>query len=269
MSVRKTRTQAGLAVLVMLITASLACSLGTSSTAPTADSGQSNSSSPTDTPAAQQAGSAPGSCKNPLYPVVEGATYSYTTTSQLGGTSYTKTVSAVQSDGFTVTEVFKTGTTQTREWKCTADGLVSLAPVGGSSDTVTSPSTNVTLSSTTNTGVTFPTAVTQGQTWTQTFTDTGKISRNGVDIATETVTTQTFTANGMESVTVPAGTFNAMKITVHADVKMTETLQGQSRTSDIPSDSTLWYAPGVGEVKAAGSALGLTGTTELTSYKIP
>lgn len=255
------------AVLSVLILSSLACSLG-GPTGAVATTAPSQGSSATPTPQAGQP-AAPGSCTNPLYPVVQGAAYSYQTTSTLGGSTYTKTISAVRPDGFTVFEDFKIGKTETKEWKCTTGGLVSLAPVGGSSASVSSQSSKITLKTATETGVTLPSSISAGQTWTQTVTDQSKMSANGVDIPTETATTQTFTAVAMENVTVPAGTFDAMKITVHAVVQMTETLLGQSHSSSIPSDSTLWYAPGIGEIKAAGSALGLDGSTELVSYKIP
>lgn len=152
------------AVLSVLLLSSLGCSLG-GATGAAATTAPSQGRSATPTPQAGQS-AAPGSCTNPLYPVVQGATYSYQTTSTLGGSTYTKTISAVRPDGFTVVEDFKIGKTVTREWKCTSEGLVSLAPVGGSSASVTSQSTNITLDTTANTGVTFPTAVSPGQTWT-------------------------------------------------------------------------------------------------------
>jgi hypothetical protein len=201
--------------------------------------------------------------------VVQGATYNYKTTSTLGGSSYTRTVSDVAADGFTVTEAFANNKTLTKKWGCTSAGLVSLSPVTGDSASVNSDTTKTTIDTTTNTGVTLPTTITPGQTWTQTIEAKGKMTVNGVEVDQQTVTTQTFTAVAMESVTVPAGTFNAMRITVHANVHFTNTLMGQSRSSDVSSDSTLWYAPDVGEVKASGTAFSaLTGSTELVSYKI-
>lgn len=70
--------------------------------------------------------------------MVQGATYNYKTTSSLGGSSYTKTITAVRPDGFTVTEQFPNSTNLTKEWGCTSDGPVSLAPIGGDSATVAS-----------------------------------------------------------------------------------------------------------------------------------
>jgi hypothetical protein len=61
-----------------------------------------------------------------------------------------------------------------------------------------------------------------------------------------------------------------MKITVHSDIHLTMSVMGQNNSTDLGVDSTLWYAPGIGEIKSTGTLLGgLNGTTELTSYSIP
>lgn len=224
---------------------------------------------PSETPAVQA--SASSLCSNALYPVVQGATYSYNTTSSLGGGAYVKTITSVRSDGFTVTEEFNTSVKVTNEWSCAADGLVSLTPVSGSSASVNTQSMATDVKTTGHTGVTLPTHIAPGSTWTQSLEAKGtSTSTDGSSIDSDTVTDTTFTAVGMEDVTVPAGTFSAMKITVHSDIHLTMSVMGQNNSTDLGVDSTLWYAPGIGEIKSTGTLLGgLNGTSELTSYSIP
>jgi hypothetical protein len=70
--------------------------------------------------------------------------------------------------------------------------------------------------------------------------------------------TRDVTVNDMESVTVPAGTFTALKVT---------TVISDSIVTAGPYDYMAWWAPGVGRVKIV---IGLTPTLtwELTSYTI-
>jgi hypothetical protein len=95
---------------------------------------------------------------------------------------------------------------------------------------------------------------------------------NGSTTKTETVTpsvytssiTNTYTVIGPETVTVPAGTFSAIR------VSFTETI---TITSPYPSVTTIngdyWYAPSVGLVKVSQTSSGYdtrTTTESLTSY---
>lgn len=73
-----------------------------------------------------------------------------------------------------------------------------------------------------------------------------------------TTETRDVTVNGMESVTVPAGTFTALKVT---------TIISDSRIVTGPYDYVAWWAPGVGRVKIVID-LAATTTWELTSYTI-
>lgn len=66
--------------------------------------------------------------------------------------------------------------------------------------------------------------------------------------------TRVATVDGVESVTVPAGTFSALKITMH------NTAPGISSY-----DHVVWWVPGIGEVKISDSA---TQTWVLTGYGI-
>ncbi len=79
-----------------------------------------------------------------------------------------------------------------------------------------------------------------------------------------------FQAIGLEQVTVPAGTFNAMKVQVSA--------RSESIKSGLPititADGFYWFAPGVGRVKgsekiSANGNLVQMSRESCTSYNIP
>lgn len=79
------------------------------------------------------------------------------------------------------------------------------------------------------------------------------------------------TVGGIETVTVPAGTFtHALKVTEHRYSRVTRSQDGSQFF--VTSDSITWYEPGIGLVKATAtfdSSVG-TGTSvrELTGYRI-
>jgi hypothetical protein len=82
-----------------------------------------------------------------------------------------------------------------------------------------------------------------------------------------------FKALGVESITVPAGTFDAMKIQADTTLNITVNINGLTVPVVFTSSYTYWYAPNVGEVKASGTgsiaAQSFSETIELQSYNVP
>ncbi len=70
-------------------------------------------------------------------------------------------------------------------------------------------------------------------------------------------TSQTWKAVGTEKVTVPAGTFNAVKVESDAEIAGTK------------AHYTYWYVDGVGAVKVLTESGGASTTTVLTRYSFP
>ena len=91
---------------------------------------------------------------------------------------------------------------------------------------------------------------TMGATWIDAYTEVEEDPVTGDVTTTEKAESWTVEA-AAESVTVPAGTFTAIKL---------------RRTSDVigAADKVYWFAPGVGKVKEAGDQ-----TEELTEYTLP
>ena len=66
-------------------------------------------------------------CTNPLFPVVNGAKWTYSLSGISSGT-FTHSIIAVRPDGFTDQDVFNSGVTRTGEWKCEDGALSALNP---------------------------------------------------------------------------------------------------------------------------------------------
>lgn len=114
----------------------------------------------------------------------------------------------------------------------------------------------------------FPSSVANGTVETRTSTQSSQVSVNGGPAIDSTSTQEvTITVHPAESVSVPAGTFQA--------VKMIETIQNTEEGTTTMSTVEEWFAPGVGLVKMIASTLDMvsgqtsvTQTRELTSYSV-
>jgi hypothetical protein len=253
----------------ILLLAILACSLATPAAGPATGNtpGQ-------ETPAAEAPASASGPCANPLYPVVKGATWTYSTTGgPTGSTSYTDTITDVRADGFTLTSQFDK-LTRTQEWACKPEGLLALQ-MGGQSAGLSSGGMQGQFTTNKAEGVTYPSKpVAAGDEWSYALDYQGQIEMQGGTQATAAGTADFhFKALGTESVSVPAGTFEAMKVQVDTTLKMQVSTQGIQVPVDLTDTTIAWYAPGVGMVKSTDTVASpiYSGTveTQLQSYNIP
>jgi len=253
--------------VMVLILASLACSLpgATSSGSVPAPAGE--------TPAANNvpaSGGGSGACNNPLYPVVVGASWSYSFTGAAPG-NFTRSITAVNADGFTDQDVFASGISRAGEWKCNAGSLIALKPDSGASNaTAQSQNVSADFKTTSMDGVTLPGKVNPGDKWSQNFTMEGTVTVGGRGIAAKDQVAFSCTAAGTESVTVPAGTFNAVHMDCTSNITIIITMNGTDAPRTVSTTSTMWYAPGVGMVKSDNVINGSGNSTlELTAYHIP
>jgi hypothetical protein len=210
-----------------------------------------------------------GPCGNPLYPVIAGAQWEY----QMTGTTtdtFTRSIVTVSESGFTDQDTFTSGVIRTGEWSCEAGNLINLDPVGSTSANVQTNGLNADFQTTAQSGVTLPASVEAGTTWTQSVSISGTIVVSGIAAEGTNDTSIACTASGMESVTVPAGTFDAMKVICQDSIAITVTTQGITvSVPPINFTTEAWYAPGVGWVKAISSGDGIDTTVTLTSYSLP
>lgn len=229
--------------LSALILANLACGLGSSTPAQGGDPAQSGGSSSSGKPTA-------AGCDNPYYPVKNGASWEYELTGSLPG-SMTRTLADVTETDFSVQESLQGGAELLNDWSCD-DGDLTMSSIEMEGYT--------TLSSK---GISIPGDLKEGSTWTQELVYETKAG----DMEMTTTITNTCTAKGSESVTVPAGTFDAML--VECKMLSTSIVKGTDTPTTAEVANQTWYATGVGMVKSKNSVSGYESEYLLKAYKIP
>ena len=214
-----------------------------------------------------------GLCANIYYPVRQGATWSYKSTGGPAGEySFTDTITSVRENGFTLSTQIG-DLTRTQEWTCTAEGLSALQLGGAPAAMLNSQNIQLNLDISNATGVTFPSQINPGDQWQQTMNVTGNVTMMNEEADASGTAQMNFSAIGNESVTVPAGTFDALKVAVNVALNVDATYEGITLPVSFSGEYTYWFAPGVGWVKSSGTGnvLGssFSDTTELQSYSIP
>ncbi len=205
---------------------------------------------PTEAPAVKNAND---QCDNPYYPVVDGATWTYTNNS-IG--QFTHTLNVSQDQLFTII-ITSNDTVFNMEGQCTEDGVVIMN--SGLNTTAQSADGTGTVTTTNQDGVTLPNDIQVGDDWSQTIAFTA----GGGDGSFSGTIETSYKAVGYELVSVPAGTFEALKIVQTSSMSMA----GQHA---LDTSSNLWYVQGIGNVKTEQIVnQGDPFTSELVSYNIP
>lgn len=245
----------------ILSLAILACSLGTN------NDGNGGSTAPAaNTPASSGIS---GPCANPLLPIKVGATWNYQLTGPISDT-FTRTILSVDSSGFTDQDTFGRGVIRSGKWNCDHGDLIALDPdSSGPSAYVNTTRAAGQFHTTANEGVTLPAGITIGNPWTQTVTIEGTETINGRETPAKNNTATTCQAIGVESITVPAGTFSATRLDCQIKIEITVTALGVEVPAHLSMTTSNWYAPNVGWVKSLTTTPDGESTVELVSYTIP
>jgi hypothetical protein len=225
------------------------------------------------TPSETPSPSPTGTCANLYYPVREGVTWFYKSTgSAAGDYSFIDTITSARADGFTLTSEFN-NLTRTQEWACKSEGLVALQLGGTSAATLNTQDMQMNLTVNNVSGVTYPSQINAGDQWEHGLDFTGKVDIAGQSGEAEGNAKTNFTALGIENMTVPVGTFDAMKVQVDSVIKITARFQGVTVPVEISGSYTYWLARDIGWIKASGTSdfggQTLSETIELQSYNIP
>jgi hypothetical protein len=241
----------------------------------TSPAGSSNGSTGSPAAATSQptSTSASGECTNDYFPVSSGTTWSYSSGGGvLGDYTYSWTVADVSDAGFTTNDQSSlgTGTTSSVKWNCQGGNLAALDS-GSNSLSLSTSKVIMTSTSVTAEGFNIPASFKSGNTWSEKVTAKGTVVS-----ATKTVDVQidsdlACSIAGDDTITVPAGTFDAVKTTCSDMVSVSELNQGTPMPAAAPStvNITNWYAKGVGLLKSVRvSTAGGTATSMLTQYKI-
>ncbi|MEZ4769001.1 MAG: hypothetical protein R2844_11325 [Caldilineales bacterium] len=216
---------------------------------------------PEPTEAAAAAAVASGPCFNTFFPIVDGASWTYNT-SGAGASTYTRSVTNVSDNGFTLTHTTSGSSTPLRiDYTCDDGGLVSGTLAGLPS------MAGFSLEVTSFTGTNFPPADQWevGASWSATYTVEGTGTVEGIDVALNGEITTVYEIVGEESVDVPAGTFDAYKVDSTRTQRLNMSMGGTSMPLEVSISSSDWYVEGVGQVKSVTYG-DFASTTELVSY---
>ncbi len=210
-----------------------------------------------------------GACNNPYLPIVLGATWNYKLTGPVPDT-FTHTILSLESNSFVEQDVFATGITRQGKWNCENGNLIALDPPGGASANV-STENNVTagFQTTNSSGVTLPATINTGDTWSQSLTLEGTQTINGTAYPASNQLTSDCKAISLESVTVEAGTFDALRVECQTAVKLSVKTGDTALENTLNLTGTNWYVRGVGLVKTLTVGFGFDSMVELVSYNIP
>jgi hypothetical protein len=208
----------------------------------------SENENPTPEGASQPAPVSGEECGNPYYPLKSGAQWTYNGPQG----PFTQTISSGGGGIFTI-NVESGADTFLIQALCMEGGDINLLQVPGDSLSYSGDSGSSTMTTTSNEGVTLPGDIQVGDDWSQTIG--GEVSAGGQKM--DFTLYSTYTAVGYENVSVPAGTFNALKIEQSSDMGGPE-----------PMIQTLWYVQDVGMVKSEID-IGELVVQELVSYNIP
>jgi hypothetical protein len=216
-------------------------------------------------PPTETATAEPELCDNTYFNSNDETTWTYSgNNSKLGDYTRTDTIVDSRDDGFTL------GTTlpdvsYTVEFACAEAGLIDMDPLKGSFTALLSgPSGAVNVTTNGISGLTFPRDIQPGDTW-QHVVDWEATYRGG---SSQGQFIYQYLARGLEVVTVPWGTFDAM----HLDVQI-EMGAGFGGTFSGTYDENLWLVKDIGIIKSEGTShipgVEFTDSIELTGFSSP
>jgi hypothetical protein len=182
------------------------------------------------------------------------------TNSLKGDYTTTHTVIESRDDGFTVRQVSSNSDVDfVLDYQCTDAGLIMLNPasqfgVASASGPDGSATVNVLAAS----GLTLPFDLYPGESWQQylAYEAVGQGVTIHGDYTADSV------VMGLEVVTVPLGTFDAMRV----DSEFQVSVEGEPWEA---CTATTWFVKGIGGIKSESSCLGMHDSNELVSFDLP
>lgn len=193
---------------------------------------------------------------HPWYPTVAGATWTYSMADQ----TFTQSIIEVTPESMTLRMELPGQDPVDVAYTCGPEGILSAGMMDGIMEGVEFEIVSME-------GTTFPNSLTAGTEWDSEVVMRMDMVAEGMAVESLTTVSTVSTSLGNESVTVPAGTFDAMRISQASDVSMEMVMMGMAMPlPGISSVSETWLVDGVGMVLIVDE----DGTrTELLSYSIP
>jgi hypothetical protein len=159
---------------------------------------------------------------------------------------------------------------RTEAWSCRSEGLRPLDFEGSVYLTGRSGWTEASHRTDTVDGIAIARDLRVGASWTLTYQISGMGTFNMTSITYTEQVTRTYTVAAEESLTVPAGTFQALRVDVKGSVSSQIANAGAIQNFQINAPSSIWFAPGVGRVREqqilSQNGQGYTLITELVGF---
>jgi hypothetical protein len=198
-------------------------------------------------------------CDHPYFPVKEGASWVYLSSSAgLSDSTMTQSESGVTDSSFTLTTVID-DFSQSINWACGPEGLTQM---NYASNTAGFEFETINVS-----GITLPPAAdwVAGKEWDSSYEVKGQMVQEGASLDVEGTVMIHQKIVGNETVTVAAGTFETVKVDSTFTMQMVSKVAGMSVPLNFSFNGSSYYVSGVGMVKSTGEGF----STELQSYTIP
>jgi hypothetical protein len=203
-------------------------------------------------------------CDHPYFPLRTGSSWTYSTPQ--GNMTWSVGSAGGSNDSAEATmEIAMPEVSMTVHWSCSSAGIVSY-DFGNLSAAGLGNIVNMDVVD--SSGAFLPAAdlLAPGYSWPSNYTVVMHVSQEGFAVDWTMVVSETWTATGIESVTVPAGTFEALRVDGNESVSMT----GMGQDVNVTVNMTYWYAKGVGVVRyTSTTSEGSSSGGELTSYTVP
>lgn len=217
--------------------------------------------------------SANGLCNNPLFPVRKNASWTYTSSGGPNGDfAYTDTITETRSNGFVLTSQFP-ALNLNQEWVCAPEGYIAQQLGGGTTASVSMQNMITDFKTIEVSGLSLPNEITPGMQWQYDLAMQGSVAMPGEQSQSPGTFSLAIQDMGRESIPVPAGLFESVKLQATFIARIDVDFQGSPIRYTVEGSSILWYAPGVGFIKSIEnidfSGTTFTSTTELQSYNIP
>ena len=201
-------------------------------------------------------------CENPYFPSTAGDSWEYSGTNSTMGT-YTRSDTITNSGGDTFTlRTSQADLAYSVVYSCSPAGLMSADPIQQYvAVLLNSPNAPVSVKLTSNTGISLPATINPGDTWQQSAgweATSQDLNLNGMFVFD-------YTAVGYETVVVPYGTFQALRVdaNIRIEVSGLRILAGTYT-------ATFWMARDIGIIKSEGIShipeVEYSDSIELTSF---
>lgn len=190
----------------------------------------------------------------------------------MGDYTFSYQIGNVREDGFTMDIEYSSGVFASEEWSCANGDLTMLDPGGGAAGSLaTLNGVTAQIDTDDNVGITLPGTINMSDTWQQVLNIEGSVRLpDGREGSASGTYTASYEAVGNEEVTVPAGTFEAIRIDVVMVYDLLVTVEDLEVPVTTGATQNLWYKPGVGLVQVfSTSDTMLNETIVLMRYIIP